>query len=161
MIKYIKGDATAPIGDGVKIIVHVCNNIGAWGAGFVLALSKKWSEPERRYKQMNKVFNGIDLDTIPYVLGDYEIVRVDVDISVANIIGQEGVGVKPNQPPPIRYYAVHHALKDIATHAKLLNGSIHMPRIGCGLAGGDWTIMEAVIKSAVPDDVPVIVYDFE
>jgi hypothetical protein len=40
-IQYIAGDATAPIGDGNKIIAHVCNDIGAWGAGFVLAISKR------------------------------------------------------------------------------------------------------------------------
>lgn len=40
-ILYIKGDATAPIGSGVKVITHICNDIGGWGKGFVLALSKK------------------------------------------------------------------------------------------------------------------------
>ena len=39
-IKYIIGDATAPKMDGTKIICHVCNVIGGWGKGFVLALSK-------------------------------------------------------------------------------------------------------------------------
>ncbi len=52
MINYVKGDATSPIGDGVKLIVHVCNDIGAWGAGFVLALSKKWITPEKQYKRI-------------------------------------------------------------------------------------------------------------
>lgn len=28
-INYIKRDATAPIGKGLKVIVHVCNDIGA------------------------------------------------------------------------------------------------------------------------------------
>ena len=41
-INYVIGDATQPIGDGAKIIVHVCNDIGGWGRGFVLALTKKW-----------------------------------------------------------------------------------------------------------------------
>jgi O-acetyl-ADP-ribose deacetylase (regulator of RNase III) len=41
-IFYMTGDATAPVGEGQKLIVHVCNDIGAWGAGFVLALSKRW-----------------------------------------------------------------------------------------------------------------------
>ena len=33
-INYLKGDATVPLGDGPKIIVHVCNDIGEWGKGF-------------------------------------------------------------------------------------------------------------------------------
>lgn len=40
-IHYITGDATIPIGEGKKIIAHVCNDIGAWGKGFVLPLAKK------------------------------------------------------------------------------------------------------------------------
>lgn len=27
-IRYTKGDATAPLGGGVKIIAHVCNDLG-------------------------------------------------------------------------------------------------------------------------------------
>jgi O-acetyl-ADP-ribose deacetylase (regulator of RNase III) len=45
-INYIKGDATAPISKGEKIICHICNDIGGWGKGFVLAISKRWKEPE-------------------------------------------------------------------------------------------------------------------
>ena len=152
MIKYVKGDATEPIGDGVKIIVHVCNNIGGWGAGFVLALSKKWKQPEKLYRSMKKRY-----------LGDIQLVWVEKDIYVANMIAQEGTISHPTGPilPPIRYVAVELALKAVAVYAKEYKASIHMPRIGCGLAGGKWSIIEAVIKSTVPDDIQVIVYDFE
>jgi len=44
-IAYVMGDATAPKADGPKIIVHVCNDVGAWGRGFVVALSRRWPEP--------------------------------------------------------------------------------------------------------------------
>jgi hypothetical protein len=40
-IAYHVGDATMPVGDGPKILVHICNNIGAWGRGFVVALSRR------------------------------------------------------------------------------------------------------------------------
>ena len=49
-IQYVKGDATTPQGDGHKIIVHVCNDLGKWGKGFVLAISKRWKEPEATYR---------------------------------------------------------------------------------------------------------------
>lgn len=42
-IAYRVGDATQPVGDGPKILVHVCNDIGAWGRGFVVALSRRWA----------------------------------------------------------------------------------------------------------------------
>jgi hypothetical protein len=42
MITYIVGDATDPQGQGKKMIVHVCNDIGAWGLGFVVPLGTKF-----------------------------------------------------------------------------------------------------------------------
>ena len=45
-ITYIRGDATAPSAKGIKLIAHVCNDIGGWGKGFVVAVSRRWPEPE-------------------------------------------------------------------------------------------------------------------
>ena len=39
-IQYLTGDATAPQSQGNKIICHVCNDIGGWGKGFVLACDR-------------------------------------------------------------------------------------------------------------------------
>jgi O-acetyl-ADP-ribose deacetylase (regulator of RNase III) len=50
-LRITVGDATAPEGDGAKIIAHVCNDIGAWGKGFVLALSRHWSAPEEAFRK--------------------------------------------------------------------------------------------------------------
>lgn len=49
-ITYIKGDATCPQAKGTKIICHVCNDIGGWGKGFVLAISRRWEQPEAEYR---------------------------------------------------------------------------------------------------------------
>ncbi|MEZ4800268.1 MAG: hypothetical protein R2809_10945 [Flavobacteriales bacterium] len=38
-VNYVTGDATIPQTNGNKIIVHVCNDIGGWGKGFVMAIS--------------------------------------------------------------------------------------------------------------------------
>lgn len=50
-ITYLKGDATNPMGKGNKIIAHICNDVGGWGKGFVLAISRKWKEPEKAYRK--------------------------------------------------------------------------------------------------------------
>jgi len=39
MINYIIGDATEPITKGPNVIMHINNKVGAWGGGFVLAVS--------------------------------------------------------------------------------------------------------------------------
>ena len=50
MLRYVTGDATQPMGSGPRMLVHVCNDIGAWGRGFVLALFKRTKRPEQAYK---------------------------------------------------------------------------------------------------------------
>ena len=149
-IHYIKGDSTRPRGDGTKIICHICNDIGAWGAGFVLALSARWSEPEDSYRVMSKDERK---------LGNVSIVEVEDDILVANMIGQRGVGCDENGLPPIRYTAVRAALKSVNDLATQINATLHMPRIGCGLAGGRWEDIESIIKEVVT--VNVYVYDLK
>ncbi|WP_228098667.1 hypothetical protein [Pedobacter sp. MC2016-24] len=60
-INYLTGDATNPAYSGNKIIVHVCNDIGGWGKGFVMAISKRWKEPEKRYREWSKSKTGFSL----------------------------------------------------------------------------------------------------
>ena len=145
-INYVRGDATSPQGDGLKIIVHVCNDIGVWGAGFVLALSKKWPEPEKDYRAMSE-----------YVLGNMELVEVEPDIWVANMIAQHGIGPDDDGYAPIRYSAIAKALKVINKSAYRTEASLHCPRFGAGLAGGDWKFIERIIQECTT--VPVTIYD--
>ncbi|MGH7866045.1 MAG: Appr-1-p processing protein, partial [Candidatus Dormibacteraceae bacterium] len=46
-LKVTTGDAMSPNVPGPKIIAHICNDVGGWGKGFVLAVSQRWPEPER------------------------------------------------------------------------------------------------------------------
>jgi O-acetyl-ADP-ribose deacetylase (regulator of RNase III) len=49
----------------------------------------------------------------------------------------------------------------VAEKAKELNASVHMPRIGCGLAGGEWSKVEPIIiETLCKNGVEVTVYDF-
>ena len=143
-IDYISGDATMPVGDGPRIIVHVCNDIGAWGKGFVLAVSRRWKEPEAAYRRWHK--QG---DDVPFQLGQVQFVAVDDGLWVANLIGQHGIR-NTGSKPPIRYDAVREGLERIAEFAAEHNASVHMPRIGCGLAGGQWEEIEPLIERTVP-----------
>lgn len=153
-INYMVGDATNPTVDGAKLIVHVCNDIGAWGRGFVMALSKRWSEPEQRYRAWHA-----GEEKYPFALGEVQIVQVSPDTWVANLIGQHDIrGVQG--VPPVRYEAIREGLKKVENEARLLNASVHMPRIGCGLAGGDWNIIGQIVEEALINaGVPVTVYD--
>jgi O-acetyl-ADP-ribose deacetylase (regulator of RNase III) len=61
---------------------------------------------------------------------------------------------------PVRYEAIDTALGRVADKAAELGASVHMPRIGCGLAGGEWSRVEPlVIGRLVRRDIVVTVYD--
>ncbi|WP_366893328.1 hypothetical protein [uncultured Aquimarina sp.] len=77
------------------------------------------------------------------------------------MIGQQGIKTG-SKGVPIRYEAVKTCLEKIAVEAQRLDASIHMPRIGCGLAGGKWTEIEPLIEqSLLIKNLDVYVYDFD
>ncbi|MER6267243.1 macro domain-containing protein [Streptomyces sp900105755] len=153
-ITYIRGDATTPSGKGVKIIAHVCNDLGGWGKGFVLALSRRWPEPEKAYRAWHR--DRADND---FGLGALQLVQVERYIWVANMIGQRGTRTG-SKGVPVRYEAIDAALAKLADEALERGASVHMPRIGCGLAGGKWSRIEPLIaERLVGRDIAVTVYD--
>lgn len=148
-IQYVVGNATNPI-KKPAIIAHVCNNKGGWGAGFVLAISRKWSEPEKRYRE-DKLYD----------LGYTELVMVEKNIIVANMVAQHGFRSNIN-PVPLCYGPLETCLRNVASFIKHddLKWSVHMPRIGCGLAGGKWELVEPIIDKALAG-IDVFVYDLK
>ena len=97
--------------------------------------------------------------TQPFALGEVQFVSVTTDTIVANLIGQHGLSTR-QRTPPVRYDAIRLGLRRVATLASENSASIHMPRIGCGLAGGRWEEIEPIINEEVcARGIPVIVYD--
>lgn len=155
-IIYKKGDATAPIGDENKIIIHICNDIGGWGKGFVLALSKRWKKTESAYRDWFSKRGTNDFE-----LGAIQLVQVEEDLFVINMIGQHKIKAS-NNVKPIRYDAVLSCLEKVKDEALKLDASVHMPRIGCGLAGGKWEKIEPIInQTLIANNIATYVYDFE
>lgn len=156
-IRYTVGDATFPEGDGPKIIAHVVNDLPAWGAGFVLAVSKRWPQPRQRY------FDWARQRPSSFLLGSVDLVPVEPELWVANMLAQHGI--RPRRGPGVhgplvQYDALRQCLYELSWQAKIQRASVHMPRIGCGLAGGEWSIVEGIIDSAlVARGIDVVVYD--
>lgn len=153
-IRYLKGDATSPVtGDG--IIAHICNDKGGWGAGFVLAISKKWPEPERFYRRWFRTKS--DNSDNWFQLGAVQFVHVAKQLYVANMLAQHGYVNAATIP--LQYGALEQCLTQLADKSRELGLSVHMPRIGCALGGGSWAKVEAIINRTL-DGVDVYVYDF-
>ncbi|MDQ0407599.1 macro domain-containing protein [Streptomyces sp. NBC_01723] len=153
-IRYVRGDATVPSVKGVKVIAHVCNDLGGWGKGFVLALSRRWPEPEAAYRAWHR-----DRASNDFALGAAQFVQVERYLWVANLIGQRGTRTG-SKGVPVRYDAIDTALGRLADKAAELDASVHMPRIGCGLAGGKWSRVEPLVTGRLAGrGIPVTVYD--
>jgi len=143
-LTYIKGDVLYPLGRGNKIIAHICNNSGAWGGGFTKNLTLRWYKPK-------VVFNNKFI----FELGTVDFVQVEQDIEVANMIAQ----VFNTRDPPIRYGALKKALKQVAKQAKEKQATVHMPKIGTGLARGSWAVILTIIRQTlVKSGINVYVY---
>ena len=167
-IHYIIGDATLPIETEAedRLIVHCCNSLGAWGAGFVVPLGKRYPSAKEEYKKFIEENKGKS------ILGEVNEVPVGEHLYVENLIGQSFLYKKPNGEIPCNYIAIETGFLNIITkwfsynstiHKDNQNFSIHMPRIGCGLAGGDWQTIEEIIYRTFIDiaDVDVYVYDLK
>ncbi|MBS0026706.1 macro domain-containing protein [Chitinophaga sp. 22321] len=155
MIHYVTGDATSPIGEGNKVITHVCNDIGAWGKGFVLPLAKKWPQAKATYLA--------SFATNPHPqLGDIQVIAAEPGLWIINMIGQHKITTRYSKEeiPPVRYEAIQKALHQVALFATREKAAVHMPRIGCGLAGGTWDKIEPLLHEAFDKNgIQVYVYD--
>jgi O-acetyl-ADP-ribose deacetylase (regulator of RNase III) len=144
-----------PDSKGPAVIAHICNDAGKWGRGFVMAVSNRWPAPEKTYRAAFASGQKPGL-------GDVQFIPVQNNITIANIIGQHGIRLprSSKEEPPIRYEAVRAGLRKVADYAKRTRSSVHMPRIGCGLAGGRWDMIEPLIEeNLLSKDVSVTVYD--
>jgi len=95
----------------------------------------------------------------PKRLGFVQFVEVAGNITVANVIGQV---FHRRNGPPIRYNAVREGLRSVARKCQQTNVSVHMPRIGCGLAGGNWSQIEPIIWDELLNaGIHVTVYDLQ
>lgn len=152
---YRRGDCTRPVVPAEHpnaIIAHVCNDSGHWGAGFVLSISKRWISPELQYRQWHSTGSR------SFGLGKVQLVSVEPHLWVANMVAQHGVGRRGM----IHYDALRTCLTELADLARLARASVHMPRIGCGLGGGDWSTVERIIyDTLICKGIHVIIYDLK
>ena len=161
MVDYVVGDATEPcVEKGTRVIIHVVNDAGKWGAGFSGAISKKWKEPEKYYRAQARFSKS-------FKLGEVQWVFIDPKLAVVNMIAQHGVSRDLLNNRPIRYDSLESCLDKVAEGARAvacLDGAspkrltLHMPRIGCGLAGGTWDVVGGLVEENLWD-LESYVYD--
>jgi len=165
----IKGDVTSPQCkvDELAIIPHCCNNLGVMGAGVALSLKNKWPLVFDVYKKMEKE----SVNGLKYRLGENCYARVENNVIVVNMIGQDGV-VSSHNSIPVKYWALLRCMQDIRANLigilhmnpenEGLTPVIHTCKFGSDLAGGNWVfILELIREIWLEHGIDVIVYEFE
>ncbi|SHL75282.1 macro domain-containing protein [Roseibium suaedae] len=152
-IRLLHGDVLEPRNGGKKIICQLVNDKAVkWGGGVARKIAKRFPDAEEAYAEQVKRIPQHDR------LGRAILSKASEDITIASLIGQEGFG--PSLFPRIRYSALQSCLEKVADHAASTGASIHMPKIGTGSAGGDWSTIEEIVDYVmVRAGLFVTVYD--
>ncbi len=144
MIEYKKGN----IFDGTEdIIVHGCNCKCAMGAGIAKQIREKypevyqadqdtlWGDKNKlgKYSYVRSAEDG-KLVINAYIQYDYTRDKVDVDY---NAVREVMIKINRDFPEP---------------------DTIAMPKIGCGLAGGDWNIISKILEETFRNRRIVVYY---
>lgn len=147
MIKYIKGDLLEA---DQSLLVHQCNAQDTMGSGVAKAIKVKYPKAYSDYirdfrhtpkeERLGKVgFSHVGTELQPKI--------------IANLIGQ--LHYLPRGVCHTNYKALEEGFNTIKDY---FTEDIAMPKIGCGLGGGDWKIVSAIIES-VFDDRDVYIYE--
>lgn len=72
--------------------------------------------------------------------------------NILHIVGQEFYGRAPGH----RYVDYPSLRKGIATINKHISEPVAFPRIGCGLAGGDWVVVAKIIEEEATNFQPIV-----
>lgn len=115
---------------GEKVIAHGCNCFHLMGSGIARAIANKWPEVPRVDRAHHK--RG-DINA----LGTISLATLE-EITVLNLYTQY-------QPGRSFEYA---ALRDcIRKLERSKYTDIAIPRIGCGIGGGDWPVVEELLQN--------------
>lgn len=136
-MKTIKGDLVQLAQEGkFDVIVHGCNCQCRMARGIAATIKQHFPEAEAADLATEKGSRS--------KLGDFsqaDIVRGNLKFSVINAYTQfdwNGNGVLAD------YEAIRQVMKSLK--ARFAGLRIGYPKIGAGLAGGDWTTIEAIIR---------------
>ena len=139
MITTVDGDAVQALREGsIDILGHQVNLDGVMGAGIARQIARTWPAIVPAYRHA--------LATQALTLGRMQTFEVAPGRWIANLAGQQHpqrAGIATDYP------ALHAALITYAdwAHAHQLRAGLPYG-IGCGLAGGDWATVSALIATA-------------
>lgn len=145
MIRYITGDLVKQ-SDEFEVIAHCANCYCTMGSGIAPQIKAKFPEAyaadcATQKGDINK------LGTISYTENTTPI--------IVNLYGQYDYTGRRSGKMDLDYNAIRSALK--LMKEKFSGKRFGMPKIGSGLAGGDWSIIEKIIEEEMMGEYVTIV----
>lgn len=139
----VVGDILSPNTSSKEVFVcHQVNCMGVMGAGLARQIKVKYPEVFNKYREycLSALNKGKSFD----ILGDIHIVGIERQsgYKIVNIFGQYGYGRGKQYT---NYEALRRAFKELC-HLTT-DEIIRIPfKMGCGLGGGDWSIVSKIIE---------------
>ena len=147
MIKYIDGDLiTLAKEKQFDVIVHCANCFCTMGSGIAPQIKNAFPEAYEVDCKTNKG-DMLKLGTISYTEHTSPI--------VVNLYGQFGYGNKKLGLPDVDYDALRSSFK--LMKQKFSGKTFGGPKVGSGLAGGSWQIIEKIIEEEMRGEYVTIV----
>jgi O-acetyl-ADP-ribose deacetylase (regulator of RNase III) len=142
-----------------SLICHQVNCQGVMGAGLAQQIRDEWPEVHESYKQKikqyefyhNRIFGFVDTS---FLLGAIDAVPVTHGNCVINMFGQDNYGRQQQQTS---YKALHDCLLELKNRIYQVGGEYEKKvvcfpyKIGCGLGGGDWEKVSAMLVYFFPN----------
>lgn len=160
MIIYRQGNVVEAFKNGdIDVLVHGVNCQGKMNSGIAKEIRAEFPivfEKYSKYCKDNKPDHTY-MNELSDILGDVQYVRnVRPGGHIFNAFTQEKYGYDGFRF--CSYDAIDQVMNILATDG--IVGNIGMPKIGSGLGGGSWKVIEAIINSAFGDR-EVFVYELE
>lgn len=138
------------------MIVHQVNNCGKMASGIARQIRDKYPS---HYDDYMRVYNDAAKDKdntnkSSKLLGTFVDTKVG-DLTIRGIFSQDSYGYDKNT----QYTSYEHLEKCLKDIAKSNAEAVYIPHgIGCGLGGGDWSVVSSKILDIIPSAI-IVKYD--
>ena len=150
IVEYIKGSI---LDTTIKYIAHGVNCQNKMGSGVAKVLYKSYPEVKEWYHEF---CDSIDIEHRLGKVMHIPTLTLD-DKKIINCFTQYDYGYDGKRY--VNYWAIGECFKKLAKDPRI--NELAIPKIGSGLAGGDWDIISQIINDATGDDLNVYVYYLE
>lgn len=131
MIVYKTGDI---LETEEPVIAHGCNCSGGFSSGIAGQIAKVFPDARQQYLSKYKKRG--------WQLGDVQVVEVEPGRVIVNCGTQQGYG-QPDTGPYVSYSAIRQVFQYLT---EMFPRGYAVPKIGAGLAGGNWDIISKIIE---------------